>query len=144
MSPAGLDSAGIPNTDGGPVAGVYYTTVAGSAGQYPKARGFVEEYRQAFGKAAAPFAAQAYDATAIGLQAIEAAIKEAGGTRPTRGAVAKAIRKIKYAGLTGTVEFDDRGDPKRATYLVYQVGRDRAEARLVRRLEVEPRGSKAP
>jgi ABC-type transport system substrate-binding protein len=35
--------------------------------------------------------------------------------------VVKEVRKVKYTGLTGTVEFDGKGDPKKALYFVIQV-----------------------
>ncbi len=40
---------------------------------------------------------------------------------PTREAVAKEVRKVKYSGLTGNIEFDGKGDPKKALYFVLQV-----------------------
>ena len=143
VSPAGLDAAGPPGGDG-PAAAVYYTAVAGSLAAYPRAQGFADDYRRAFGKEALPFAAQAYDAAAIALRAIQAAITDAGGKRPTRASVAAAVRAVKHVGLTGRVEFDERGDPKRATYLVYQAGRDSPEPRLVKRLELGPGPTSRP
>jgi len=144
MGPDGLDSPELLRLGGEAVIGTYFTTVAGGVKDYPKAKEFADEYRKKFGKDPEPFAAQAYDATAIGLKALEAAIKEAGGKVPTRDAVSKAARKVKYAGITGYVEFDDRGDPKKATYLIYQVGRDWKDTRLVRRLEVPAPAAKKP
>ena len=32
-----------------------------------------------------------------------------------------AVRKTKHTGITGAVEFDDKGDPKKAQYFVLQV-----------------------
>jgi branched-chain amino acid transport system substrate-binding protein len=40
---------------------------------------------------------------------------------PTREAVAAAVRKVKLNGLTGNIEFDEKGDPKKALYFVMQV-----------------------
>ena len=136
MGPDGLDSTELLKLGGDAVAGMHFTTVAGSAREYPKAKEFAEAYKKKFGKDPEPFAAQAYDSTAIGLKALEAAIKEAGGKVPTREAVAKATRKVKYSGITGNVEFDEKGDPKKATYLIYQVGKEWKDNKLVKRLEV--------
>jgi branched-chain amino acid transport system substrate-binding protein len=88
---------------------------------YPKAKEFATAYKDKFKKDPEPFAAQAYDSAAIALKAIEAAIKGAGGKMPSRDAVTKEVRKVKYSGLTGTVEFDGKGDPKKALYFVIQV-----------------------
>jgi branched-chain amino acid transport system substrate-binding protein len=136
MGPDGLDSTELLKLGGDGVVGMHYTTVAGGVKEYPKAKDFAEEYRKKFGKDPEPFAAQSYDATAIGLKAIEAAIKEAGGGMPSREAVAKAVRKVKHSGITGTVEFDEKGDPKKATYLIYQVGKEWKDNTLVKRLEI--------
>ena len=64
-------------------------------------------------------------ATAIAIKALESVV--AGGKAPTREAVAGAIRKVKYAGMTGSIEFDDKGDPKKASYYVLQVASDNPE-----------------
>ena len=89
---------------------------------YPEAKKFAEEFKAKFGKNPEPFAAQAYDATAILIKAIEAAT--AGGKAPTRDAVTAAIRNVKHTGVTGSVEFDAKGDPKKALYFVLQVASD--------------------
>ncbi len=136
MGPDGLDSTELLKLGGEGVAGMHYTTVAGGVKEYPKAKDFAEDYRKKFGKDPEPFAAQAYDATAIALKAIEAAIKEAGGALPTREAVAKAVRKVKHSGLTGDIEFDEKGDPKKATYLIYQVGKEWKDNTLIKRLQI--------
>ena len=102
-----------------------YTSVAGPVTKYPQAKQFAEEYRKKFGKNPEPFAAQAYDSTAIALKALEAASK--GGKMPTRDAVTAAVRDVKHNGITGTVEFDKKGDPKQALYFVLQVASDNPE-----------------
>jgi branched-chain amino acid transport system substrate-binding protein len=98
-----------------------YTTVAGPVTVYPKAKEFAKAYKEKFKKDPEPFGAQSYDSTAIALKAIEAAIKDAGGKLPSREAVAAAVRKVKHNGLTGNIEFDGKGDPKKALYFVMQV-----------------------
>jgi len=125
MGPDGLDSSDLAKIAGRAVVGMYYTSVAGPVSVYPQARQFAEEYRKKFGKNPEPFAAQAYDATAIALRGIAAAAK--GGRHPDREAVAAAIRAVKYTGITGTIEFDGKGDPKKALYFVLQVTSDNPE-----------------
>jgi len=39
-------------------------------------------------------------------------------------------------GITGAIEFDDKGDPKKATYLIYQVGKEWNDNKLIKRLEI--------
>jgi branched-chain amino acid transport system substrate-binding protein len=101
---------------------MYYTSVAGPVTVYPAARQFADDYKRHFGKNPEPFAAQAYDATAILVKAIEAAAQ--GGKAPTREAVTAAIRDVRYTGVTGQVVFDGKGDPRKALYFVLQVTSD--------------------
>jgi branched-chain amino acid transport system substrate-binding protein len=136
LGPDGMDSTELLKLGGDAVVGMHFTTVAGGVKEYPKAKEFADDYKKKFGKDPEPFAAQAYDSTAIALKALEAAIKEAGGKAPTREAVTKAVRKVKHSGITGNVEFDDKGDPKKATYLIYQVGKDWKDNKLIKRLEI--------
>jgi branched-chain amino acid transport system substrate-binding protein len=102
--------------------GTCFTTLAGQAGAYPGAARFVADYRAEFGQAPAQFAAQAYDAAAILLDAILRARDDAAGL-PTRAAVAAAVRTGgPYEGITGTYAFDEVGDLTEAQYFVVQVG----------------------
>jgi branched-chain amino acid transport system substrate-binding protein len=119
MGPDGMDSSDLTKIAGKAVVGMYYTSVAGPVTVYPQAKQFADEYKKKFGKNPEPFAAQAYDATAILVKAIEAAAK--GGKAPSRDAVTAAIRDVKHTGVTGAVEFDGKGDPKKALYFVLRV-----------------------
>jgi branched-chain amino acid transport system substrate-binding protein len=121
LGPDGLDSSDLAKIGGKAVVGMNYTTVAGPVSVYPKAKDFAKAYKDKFGKDPEPFAAQSYDSTAIALKAIESAIKANGGKLPSREAVSAAVRKVKHNGLTGNVEFDEKGDPKKALYFVMQV-----------------------
>jgi branched-chain amino acid transport system substrate-binding protein len=122
MGPDGMDSSDLANIAGKAVLGMYYTSVAGPVTVYPQAKQFAEEYKKKFGKTPEPFAAQAYDAAAILIKAIEAVARA--GKAPTREAVTAAIRDVKHTGVTGTVAFDAKGDPRKALYFVLQVASD--------------------
>jgi branched-chain amino acid transport system substrate-binding protein len=122
MGPDGLDSSDLTKIAGKAVVGMYYTSVAGPVSVYPEAKQFADEFKKKFGKNPEPFAAQAYDSAAIALKAIEAAAK--GGKLPTREAVSEAVRAVKHKGITGSIEFDQKGDPKKALYFVLQVASD--------------------
>jgi branched-chain amino acid transport system substrate-binding protein len=145
LGPDGLDSSDLTKIAGKAVVGMYYTSVAGPVTVYPQAKKFAEEYKQKYGKNPEPFAAQAYDATAILLQAIEAAA--AGGKAPSREAVSAAVRNVRHTGLTGLVEFDAKGDPKKALYFVLQVVSEDpqkwGENKEVKRLSIDAPGPKA-
>ena len=140
MGPDGMDSSDLTKIAGKAVVGMHYTSVAGPVTVYPQAKAFAKEYKDKFKKDPEPFAAQAYDSTAIVLKALEAAIKANGGKVPSREQLAVAIRKTKHTGITGTIEFDEKGDPKKALYFVLQVASDDpakwGENKEVRRLEI--------
>ncbi len=144
MGPDGLDSSDLVKIAGNAVVGMYYTSVAGPVSVYPQAKQFADEYKKKFGKNPEPFSAQAYDATAIAIKAIEAATK--GGKAPTRDAVTAAIRGVKHTGITGSVEFDEKGDPKKALYFVLQVADENPEKwgdnKEVKRLTIAAPGAK--
>jgi branched-chain amino acid transport system substrate-binding protein len=125
MGPDGLDSSDLTKIAGKAVVGMQYTSVAGPVSVYPQAKQFADEFKKKFSKNPEPFAAQAYDATAIAIKAIENVTK--GGKAPTREGVAEAIRAVKHTGITGTVDFDEKGDPKKALYFVLQVASDNPE-----------------
>ena len=140
LGPDGMDSSDLTKIAGNAVVGMYYTSVAGPVTVYPAAKQFAEEYKKAYGKNPEPFSAQAYDATAILLKAIEAAAQ--GGKTPTRAAIAAAVRHVKYTGVTGNIEFNAKGDPTKALYFVLQVvSPDPAkwgENKEVKRLSIAP------
>ncbi len=142
LGPDGMDSSDLTKIAGKAVVGMYYTTTAGPVALYPKAKKFSEDYKGKFGKSPEPYAAESYDATAIALKAIEAAIKGAGGKLPAREAVSVQIRKTKHEGITGSIEFDEKGDRKKAGYFVLQVVSDDpakwGENKLIKRLEIAP------
>ena len=115
----GIDSSALLQDAGEAAVGAYYTSVAGAVAVHPQARGFTYEYRKAFGKYPEPFAAQAYDATAVVLEAIARAARQPQGA--SRATVVAALRRTRYLGYSGPVSFDERGDLRRALYLVMKV-----------------------
>lgn len=123
MGPDGMDSQELVELAEDAAVGMYYTSVAGPASAYPNTADFIEAYEAKFNEAPRPFTAQAYDATAILLKAIETAAMEAGGEIPSREAVAAAVRATAdFQGVTGVITFDANGDPQVANYFVIQVG----------------------
>jgi branched-chain amino acid transport system substrate-binding protein len=115
----GLDSgdyitlAGVANA-----SNTYYTTVAGPVTMFPKAAALAKGFKAKFGKDIEGFGIYAYDCAKIILSSLEASIKANGGKKPTRDAVTKAVRAIKYEGLTGMVTFDTKGDIAKADYFI--------------------------
>jgi branched-chain amino acid transport system substrate-binding protein len=119
MGPDGLDSSDLARIGGKAVVGMYYTSVAGPVTKYPQAKQFAEEFTKKFGKNPEPFSAQSYDSTAIAIKAMEQVARS--GKKMSREDVSTAIRKVKHEGITGAIEFNEIGDPKKATYFVLQV-----------------------
>jgi branched-chain amino acid transport system substrate-binding protein len=140
MGPDGLDASELAKIMGKTGLGLIYTTAAGPVKLYPKAKKFSEDYKSKFGKNPEPYAAEAYDSTAIALKAIEATSK--GGKAPAREAVAAQIRKSKYEGITGHIEFDEKGDRKKAGYFILEVSSDDPakweDNKLLKREEIAP------
>jgi branched-chain amino acid transport system substrate-binding protein len=140
LGPDSLDSPAFARLAGGAAAGVYYTSPVGPPAAFPGARPFLEDFQRRFGRAPGPHAAEAYDATAVALKAIEGAARTA---VPSREAVAAAIRRTKAQGITGEIEFDGRGDRRKALYFVWQVaGEDPdrwGQNRVVKQVLAPPR-----
>jgi branched-chain amino acid transport system substrate-binding protein len=124
----GMDASSLADLAGDALTrdgGMYYTTVAGPVSLYPAAAQFATDFAAKYGAAPQPFAAQAYDAAAICMKAIENAATAADGV-PTRLAVAEAIRVLQHAGITGALAFDSIGDLPVANYFIVQVNANSA------------------
>ena len=117
-SSAAVGIAGQSLLDG---KGTYWSTVSGPASLYPGTAKFLTDFKAKFNHDPQPFAAQGYDSMGICLQAIENAAKANNNQIPTRNAVALAVRALKdYPGITGTINFNSKGDLKTAKYYVFQ------------------------
>jgi len=122
LGPDGMDSSELAKIAGQAIVGMHYTTVAGPVSVYPKAAKFAKDYKAKFGKDPEPFAAQAFDAAAIGLKSIEAAAKAAGNKKPTRDQVTEMVHRTRnFPGLTGSFTFDYKGDAIPAAYFVIRI-----------------------
>jgi branched-chain amino acid transport system substrate-binding protein len=126
LGPDGLDASDLVKIGGEALLkgkGTYYTSVGGPPSLFPDAAKYIVDYKAKFGEDPQPYSPQAYDAATMCLTAIENAAKAAGNKMPERAAVASAIRAFKdYKGITGTINFDDKGDLLKAKYYVLQVG----------------------
>ncbi len=117
----GLDSPVLVELAGEAAVGVQYVTIAGPPSEYPGAAQLATDYQARFNAAAPPFSPQAYDAAGICLTAIAKAAQAANG-KPTRQQVNDAMQQLKsYQGVTGTVNFDEKGDRVPATYFILKV-----------------------
>ena len=145
MGPDGLDSSEMVKIAGQHVIGSYYTTVAGPPDAYPESAAFARRFKQRFGKEVESFGMYGYDAALVGLKAIEQAIKDLGGKKPTRPQVSAAVRKLKnFRGATGPIAFDDKGDPVKAKYFVLKFEKARYPGKVVKVIEQEAPRKKKP
>jgi len=136
MGPDGLDSSEMVKITGAPVIGSYYTTVAGPPDAYPETAAFIKEFKQRFGKQVESFGMYGYDAAQVGLAGIEQAIQANGGKKPSRAEVSAAIRKLKnFKGVTGSITFDNKGDPVKAKYFVLQFDKRVYPGKVVKVIE---------
>ena len=114
-----VELAGPSSVEGG---GIYFTEMAAPASYYPDTTQFITDFNFYYGSYPRVYAAQAYDATAICMKAIEEASKAKGGELPTRKEVAIAIRAlVDYHGITGTYNFNKKGDLTPAKYFIFKV-----------------------
>ena len=136
MGPDGLDSAEMAKIAGSAVVGSYYTSVAGPPDAYPETAAFAKKYKQRFGKETESFGMYGYDATLVGIKAIEGWIKANPGKKPSRADVVTAVRNIKnFKGITGSIEFDNKGDPVKAKYFVLQFEKQAYPGKVVKVIE---------
>jgi len=136
MGPDGLDSAEMAKIAGSSVVGSYYTSVAGPPDAYPETAAFAKKYKQRFGKDVEAFGLYGYDATLVGIKAMEQWLKANPGKKPSRTDVSTAVRKIKgFKGVTGPIEFDNKGDPVKAKYFVLQFDKQSYPGKVVKVIE---------
>jgi branched-chain amino acid transport system substrate-binding protein len=119
MGPDGVDSEEMVKIAGAAAVGSYYTSVAPPRDATPETAAFAKKYKQRFGKDIEAFGLYGYDATLVGIKALEQWLKANPGKKPSRADVSTAVRKIKnFKGVTGSIEFDNKGDPVKAKYFV--------------------------
>ena len=121
MGPDGLDSSEFVRIAQAAVQGAYYTTVAGPVDQYPAAAEFAKAFAARFKRTPESFALYAYDSANVLIAAIHEVLRQAPGAVPGRAAICAAVRRSHYQGITGLIEFDDKGDRLKADYYVVQL-----------------------
>ena len=136
IGPDGLDSAEMVKIGGSQVTGTYYTSVAGPPDAYPETAAFAKKFKQRFGKDVESFGMYGYDAALVGIKAMEQWMQANGGKKPSRADVSVAVRKLKnFRGVTGSIEFDNKGDPVKAKYFVLQFEKQSYPGKVVKVIE---------
>ncbi|MFP3643967.1 branched-chain amino acid ABC transporter substrate-binding protein [Paraburkholderia sp. SIMBA_054] len=107
----------------GPAADGMIITTSPLAQFLSGAHSYVDDYSKAYGQGPGPYSVYEYDAVAVTAKAIA----DAKSADPK--AIIAALHKIKdYAGLTGTIGFDPKGDRSRAVYITIIVRNDQFAA----------------
>mgnify|MGYP000878736096 FL=1 len=108
LGPSSLNNAQLITMAGEAAEGVYLTSNFFPEDPNSIVKGFVEEYKKAYGVEPDQFAAVAYDTLGMLVKAIETA-----GT--DRKAIRDALAQIKdYEGVTGKTSFDENRDVQKA------------------------------
>ena len=103
---------------------MYATQGVADATQNPSAASTVAAYKAAYPNASdiGAYTFAGYDCAAIILDAIGRAIDANGGSMPTRQQVIDQVAKTSgFQGLTGTITFDQNGDPTHPTLQLQQL-----------------------
>jgi len=113
----GCDGVALPKyieLGGDAVNGVFYMTHYSSAttANIPAAQAFIGKIKQAYGKVADAYHAEAYDAITMALLAIEQAGSE------DRSKIRDALSNVSFDSTRGPFKFDEKGDPLLVTHVV--------------------------
>lgn len=91
---------------------VYYTTAYTTVGASAELQAFIDAYKKEYNEEPNMFAALAFDATNLLIQAVESA-------NSTDGAAIKAeLDKIEFSGITGSFTFDENHTPIKSVLVV--------------------------
>lgn len=112
LGPDGMDSPKLAELAGKEnLNDVYFTTAYTTVDASDELTSFIEAYKAEYDEEPDMFSVLAYDATNLGLQAIE----EAGETGE---ALNEAIKNIEFTGLTGSFTFDEEHTPLKKVLVV--------------------------
>ncbi|BHH86244.1 ABC transporter substrate-binding protein [Desulforhopalus sp. 52FAK] len=99
--------------------GLYFSTHYAAAGATGSTKEFIDRYTEKYGETPDDVAALTWDATRIVLEAIQNTGGLKGKLRKDRKAVREAMSEIpSFAGITGSMKFDEQGDPVKCAVVV--------------------------
>jgi branched-chain amino acid transport system substrate-binding protein len=99
--------------------GLHFSTHYAAAGATGATKEFIDRYTKKYGYVPDDVAALTWDATRIVLKAIQNTGGLSGKLRKDRKAVRKAMAAIpSFDGITGSMKFDDQGDPVKCAVVV--------------------------
>ncbi|WP_051822703.1 ABC transporter substrate-binding protein [Desulfonatronum thiodismutans] len=99
--------------------GHYFSTHYAAAGATGATKDFIEKYQAKYGYTPDDVAALTWDATRLVLEAIQSTGGLSGNLRNDRAAIRDAMAAIEeFDGITGSMRFDDEGDPIKCAVVV--------------------------
>lgn len=112
LGPDGMDSPKLAELAGEEnLNDVYFTTAYTTVDASEELTSFIEAYKAEYNEEPDMFSVLAYDATNLGLQALEKAGK-------TGESFNEAIKNIEFTGLTGSFTFDEEHTPLKKVLVV--------------------------
>lgn len=112
LGPDGMDSPKLAELAGKEnLNDVYFTTAYTTVDASDELTSFIEAYKAEYDEEPDMFSVLAYDATNLGLQALEKAGE-------TGEALNEAIKNIEFTGLTGSFTFDEEHTPLKKVLVV--------------------------
>jgi branched-chain amino acid transport system substrate-binding protein len=119
-----LDPACVTDAGDG-AAGIYATVPSADAAQVDSAQAVIKAFRTQFGRPGdlGPFTVAAYDATGVVYDALDRAIRAAGGKLPARDSVVAELNTTpQFSGALGSFGFDADGDSTLRIVTIYRAG----------------------
>ncbi|MCA1594443.1 MAG: ABC transporter substrate-binding protein [Acidobacteria bacterium] len=137
----GWDSRGLYDTGGQDIAGSFFSSHYSADDPDPAVQQFVAEYRAIYGQPPDAFAATAYDAARIMIDALRHA------TTLDGPAVRDSLARMKnFPGVTGSITFNERRDAVKPIVIIKigDAGRFTVQARITPEMVALPPSTSAP
>ncbi len=112
-------SAELVTLAGDSVKGKYFITHYAAAGAKGKTKEFIDRYNAAYGYIPDDVGALSWDALGVMVTGLKGMKEITGDIQKDRTALMESIKAIKsYPGITGTMKFDENGDPIKEAVIV--------------------------
>ncbi|WP_022660666.1 ABC transporter substrate-binding protein [Paucidesulfovibrio longus] len=112
-------SAELMELCGDDCKGQYFSTHYAAAGAKGDTKVFIDRYKEKYGYTPDDVAALTWDATRLVLQAIQGLNEWPADLKAQRTAIKDGLGNIaEFAGVTGTMKFDEQGDPIKCAVVV--------------------------
>lgn len=117
--PDGIKGKDFTDVAGKAAEGAIVSFVGKPVDRMATAQAFLSNYEKRFDKPVENYGPYAYDVAGVFIAVLEKIVKD--GREPTRPAVLEGLRSVRYSGVIGITEFDERGDTKNRAISFYRV-----------------------